>query len=201
MVYDGAPSVHLAKVVEAAAERLRSGYRCLYLNTPAMVAGFRIRLSAEGIDVAGEVARGSIVATSDQDHLIEGEFVARSMLTKLSMALDQALADGYAGLWASGDMLWEFGSERNLSKLLEYELGLEDLLRRRPELSGVCQYHRDTLPTQAVQIALYTHRSVYVNQTFGRINPHYLQAATLRNSGRTEGVGRVHELLSGISGD
>ncbi len=36
------------------------------------------------------------------------------MLHKLEDALDQALSDGYKGLWATGDMTWEFGSEKNL---------------------------------------------------------------------------------------
>jgi hypothetical protein len=201
MVYDGAPSVHLGLVATAAAERLRSRYRCLYLNSPTMVAGFRMRLALEGVDAATEVSRGALVLSSDQDHLIGGEFDAWRMLSKLSETLDHALDDGYAGLWASGDMLWEFGNEKNFSKLLEYELGLEELLRRRPELCGICQYHRETLPSQAVQIALYTHRSLYVNETFTRINPHYLKAVTLQNSGPLDGAIRVQAMLDAAAGD
>lgn len=49
-------------------------------------------------------------------------------------ALDQALDDGYIGLWVTGDMTWEFGPEKNFAKLLEYEWRLEELFHRRPEL-------------------------------------------------------------------
>jgi hypothetical protein len=31
------------------------------------------------------------------------------MMAKLEDAVTQALADGYKGLWATGDMGWEFG--------------------------------------------------------------------------------------------
>ena len=39
----------------------------------------------------------------------------------LEASVIDAMRDGYKGLWATGDMLWEFGSERNLPKLGEYE--------------------------------------------------------------------------------
>jgi hypothetical protein len=144
-----------------------------------MVAGMRTYLAAGGMNVADEVARGSLVLSSDQSHLIQGEFDVERMLALLSDAVNGALSDGYAGLWASGDMLWEFGSEKNLPKLLAYEVGLEKLMRAQPALCGVCQYHRATLPAAAVQVALYAHEEVFTNQTLALLNPHYGQAATL----------------------
>ena len=33
----------------------------------------------------------------------------------------RALDDGYSGLWATGDMSWEFGPAKDFSMLLEYE--------------------------------------------------------------------------------
>jgi hypothetical protein len=44
-------------------------------------------------------------------------------------ALDQALNDGYQGLWATGDMRWEFGPEKDFLKLLDYEWELEEFLQ------------------------------------------------------------------------
>ncbi len=61
------------------------------------------------------------------------------MMEKLEDALSHALADGYRGLWATGDMAWEFGREDGFEKLIEYEWRLEELFRRKPELSGVCR--------------------------------------------------------------
>ncbi len=98
------------------------------------------------------------------------------MLRGLKDAMDQALKDGYVALWATGDMMWEFGSEKNLDKLLEYECGLEELLQKHPTLGGICQYHRDALPIHAIQVALYTHQAVYINQTLSRINPFYIES-------------------------
>ncbi len=180
MVYDGTPSVYLPEMTRAVIERLHANYRCLYLNSPAMVAGLRSSLAASALDVVHEVARGALILSSEQDHLVDGEFDVDQMIAKLANALEEAQADGFAGLWASGDMLWEFGNEDNLTKLLAYEVGLEALLERKPALCGICQYHRATLPATAVQVALYTHQTVYVNQTLSCLNPHYRQLATLR---------------------
>ena len=58
--------------------------------------------------------------------------------------------------------------------LLEYEVKLEDLFRRQPSLSGICQYHVETLPPEAVQHGLLMHPSIFINETLSRVNPHYV---------------------------
>lgn len=198
LIYEGAPSVHLPVVVADAALRLADNYRCLYLNSPVMVAGFRAYLAATGVDTADATARGSLVLSSDQEHLAHGEFDPARMLGALRTATEQALADGYAGLWATGDMLWEFGSERNLSKLLAYEVGLEELIHAQPGLCGICQYHRDVLPTEAIQVGLFTHRAVYLNQTLCRWNTSYQQVSVLRRDAEADPADHIAQLLADL---
>lgn len=98
------------------------------------------------------------------------------MIDMLEAATDQALADGFTGLFATGDMTWEFGSEKELSKLVEYEWRLEQLLRRQPALSGLCQYHRDLLPRDAVREGVVSHPTLFISDTISRLNPHYVAA-------------------------
>ncbi len=73
-------------------------------------------------------------------------------------------------------MTWEFGPEKDFSKLLKYELELEEVFSRRQGLCGVCQYHRDTLPHDVLRNGLISHRGVVVSETISRINPHYLKS-------------------------
>jgi hypothetical protein len=176
MIYEGSPAKHLPGLAQVIREKLRANHRCLYLNSPAMVAGIRSYLAADGLDVSQEVNTGSLVFSSDLGHLVDGIFDAARMLAMLADAVNGALADGYAGLWAVGDMTWELGSEKNLDKLMAYECGLEEMFRDLPELSGICQYHRDTLPDDALHVALSKHRGIYLNQTLSRVNPFYLPA-------------------------
>ncbi len=173
MIYAGSPAKHLRGFAEVMIEKLRVNNRCLYLNSPTMVAGIRSYLAAAGLDVAQEVNKRSLVLSSEQEHLVNGRFDADRMLSMLGSAVDDAVADGYAGFWAAGDMTWELGSEENFDKLMEYECGLEKMFGSHPALSGICQYHQDTLPDDALQVALSRHRAVYINETLSRLNPIY----------------------------
>jgi DcmR-like sensory protein len=181
LIYSGPPSRHLPALASAMREKLRQNYRCLYLNSPAMVAGLRSYLAAAGVDVAQEVTRNSLTLSSDQAHLVHGGFDMDRMLKALENLLNNALRDGYKGLWAVGDMTWELGTEKDPARLLEYEWRLEKMFRQRPELSGICQYHADTLPRSLLRQSLLVHPSVFINQTLSLINPHYLYSEERAN--------------------
>jgi len=157
-------------------DKLRQRYRCLYLNTRPMVAGLRSYLAAAGVDVVDAIAKGSLLLSSEQDSLADGSFDIDRMINALESAVEKALEDGFEGLWASGDLTWEFGPARDFSKLVEYELRLEELFRRKPALSGICQYHTDTLPREATRQGLVVHSAIFINETLSLMNPHYRES-------------------------
>jgi hypothetical protein len=175
LIYEGPPSRHLPALSAAIHEKLKQNHRCLYLNSPQMVAGMRSYLAAGGVDVHAAAAKGALVLSADQHHLQDGLFDIDGMLRSLAEAVEQALQDGYAGLWATGDMTWELGPEKDFTKLLEYEWRLDEFMQKHPELGGVCHYHSDTLPHEAMRQGLLTHPSIFINETLSLINPHYLQ--------------------------
>ena len=158
-------------------EKLRQNYRCLYLHSLPMVAGMRSYLAAAGVDVAYETARTSLVLSSEPEHLVDGRFSVHHMIKSLNDSVDRALHDGYEGLWATGDITWEFGSEQDFSRLVEYEWRLEELFRQRPQLGGICLYHTDTLPREVVRQGLHTHPQLFISETLTLINPDYLSPA------------------------
>jgi hypothetical protein len=137
-----------------------------------MVAGLRSYLFAIGINVTEEVSMCRLVLTSDQNQIKNGQFDVDEMIRQLEQAVCQALADGFKGLWATGDMTWELGRDRNPKKLVEYEWKLEALFQRYPSLSGLCQYHLGTLSNDLVCNALISHPSIFINQTLTHLNPH-----------------------------
>lgn len=184
LIYAGSPADQLGSLARVIREKLRANYRCLYFNTAPMVAGLRSYLAAEDVDVADKVNRGILVLSSEQAHLADGVFLPGRMLSMLNDAVHRAVADGYRGLWASGDMTWELGPKRDFAKLIEYEFGLEEMFLKWPNLCGVCQYHADTLPTHVLQQGLVCHPTRFVSDTLSQLNPHYAQtpAATARNA-------------------
>jgi hypothetical protein len=196
LIYDGPPSQQLSALAAVLRRRLNEGYRCLYLNSITMVAGLRSCLAATGMDVADEVAKGRLVFSTESNPFEGGIFDPDLMLQQLEGALDQALRDGYKGLWATGDMTFELGSEKNFAKLLEYEHKLENFFQKRQEMVGICQYHRDTLPSGTAAQALLTHRAVFINETLSRINPHFV--STGMADPRLAETAEVKELLNQI---
>ena len=176
LIYEASPAPHLSSLAALIRQKLSETTRCLYLNSPPMVAGVRSYLSAVGVDVEQESTTGRLVMSSDQGNLVNGRFDVDRMLAMLDTALNQALSDGYESLWATGDMSWEFGPEKDFSKLLDYEWRLEEYMTTHSALSGICQYHMDMLPRQVVRHGIVSHRSIFVSDTLSRLNPEYLPA-------------------------
>src|SRR3569833_2985328 len=196
LIYEGAPSRHIPAVASIMADKLGSNHRVLYLNSRPMIAGMKSQLAAYGVDEQSAMTSGNLVLSSEQTHRIgDWEFDVPSLLGTLERALQQALTDGYQGLWATGDMTWEFGPSKDLSKLLEYEWRLEEIMREHPEMSGICQYHADTLPREILRKGLETHRQLFVNETLSMINPHYLDRTSFSTPADLLGVDRF---LAGV---
>jgi hypothetical protein len=180
LVYEGAPSRQLSALAASVHNQLNHGYRCLCLNSAPMIAGMRSYLAAANVDVEGALTSGSLVLVSEQQHLVDGHFDPDRLMSTLEETLHRALRDGYAGLWATGDMTWEMGPDRDFSKLLEYEWRLEEFFREHPQLSGICQYHVDTLPWETVRQGLLAHQAVFVNETLSLLNPHAIGPRSTR---------------------
>lgn len=175
LIYHGSPAPHLQTLSALIQQKLKDNNCCLYLNSPPMVAGMRSCLAAAGTDVPNEIMKGRLVLSSDETHLVNGRFDIDRMLGMLKNGLDQALNGGYQGLFATGDLSREFGPEQDFSQLLEYEWRLEEFFHANPALSGICQYHADTLPPKVLRQGLLTHPSIYINTTLSRLNPHYVE--------------------------
>lgn len=175
LIYKGSPAIHLPGLSRLMRQKLSENYRCLYLDSTDMIDALRPYLSAAGIDVPKEVGKGSLLLSSESAHLKEGHFNADRMLRLLEDALTQSQEDGYAGLWCTGDMTMEFGPKRDFSQLLDYEWRLEEFLQTHPTLSGICQYHADSLPHEALRQGLLGHSSLYINETLSRLNPYHVE--------------------------
>jgi hypothetical protein len=173
MIYEGSPAKHLHGLATICKRWLGANYRCLYLNSPEIVEEMGSALAAAGVEVADAIERGALVLSSDRSHMIDDRFCVQDMVSMVADSVNEALKDGYTGLWASGDMAWEFGNETNFAKLVEYEHTLDELFAMQPALSGVCQYHAETLPTEVIRWGQYTHPMVYVNEALWQPNPYY----------------------------
>ena len=157
-------------------EKLKQHHRCIYLNSEPMVAGMASYLAAAGADVEKEVRETNLILSSERPHLVNDRFEIDGMLRSLQSEFERALREGYAGLWATGDMTWEMGPDIDVVKLAKYERRLDEFLRAHPQMGGICQYHADTLPKEHVDQALCLHPAVFVNETLSILNSQYSPA-------------------------
>ena len=174
LIYSGSPARHLPALAALMRRKLEERHRCLYLDSPPMVAGMRSYLAAAGVDVAREVGKGSLVLSSDQGHLVDGHFDVGP-----DARLPRRSSAAGSERWLSGPV----GDGRHdLGIRLQERIGQAARIRMEARRAvppaavpfGICQYHVDTLPPEAVRQGLLTHPSLFINETLSRMNPHYL---------------------------
>jgi len=182
LIYDGDPAGQLPVVVPMLLDALASNWRCLYLAGPETLPMIDQALTQRGVDTRREQDRGALILTADRSHLAGGRFDPQAMVDMLRMLIDDSVAQGFAGLCATGDMRWELGDDSNFEQLLEYEARLEQLFHEKP-LRGICQYRRDVVPAQAVRDALVAHRSAYLGAVLNRDNLFYIPPELLLPGG------------------
>jgi hypothetical protein len=183
LIYDGSPPQQFRALAPIIDRKLKANYCCLYLANPSSVSEFRSFLAAQGIDVEGETRRRNLQLSSAQDHLQEGrQFDVESMIQLLAKTLAQALSDGYQGLWATGDMAWEFGPHNDFSNLVAYEARLDRFLGQNTTIGGVCQYRADMLPRDVLRTGLLAHPRVVVDESYSLRNSWYSPESSPRTS-------------------
>lgn len=171
LIYDGPPARQLPVVAPLLAAGLGEGRRALYFGPEQEAALVRAALVERGLDVERETRRGGLVFDTHRQAFDGPWTEARELLGALERTVGDALAHGFHGVVATGDMRWELGSDANVARAAEYERALEELMARLP-LAGVCRYRRDTLPATAIRDALLTHRLVFVGEEL-RESPYY----------------------------
>ena len=167
------PAEQLAITAEYLALGLQRGERCLYVSDVAMIVALRATLAEAGLDVKQERARGALVLlTTDEAHLTGGRFDAEGMLAMLGRAVDSALAAGFTGLRAAGDMSWLLDDKPGSDQVLEYEALLNEFYPRFPAL-GLCLYDRRRLHPLALEGALRAHPTTFIGDRCCEHNPFY----------------------------
>lgn len=176
-IYEGHPSHQLPVLATAMQKRLQDNYRCLYINSPEIVTGMRLCLQHLKVNVADEIAKTRLLLLSATAVSADGSFDVKLMISHLEDAVMQAVKDGFKGLFATGDMTWELGAQKeSFARLIDYEWRLEKLFHKHSALSGICQYHQDTLSPELVRVALLSHKAIFINDTLSRINSYYSES-------------------------
>ena len=167
------PQEQLTAATEYLRQGLDRGERCLYVCCEHDVATFRSALRDGGIDVESEENRGAlIILTKEQGHLNGGTFDPDSMISRLYVAVKEALDAGFSGLCAAGDMCWVLEEADGTERLAEYEARLNRFYSENRAL-GLCLYNRRTIPATMLDHGLATHPVIRVEGPVLLRNPFY----------------------------
>lgn len=171
IIYDDRAEL-LSVVVPFLRTGLTANERCLVFGPADLVSEIEGALLAVGIDVVDEQSRGALRLVTESTHLVDGRFDPGAMITGLHAAIAQALADGFAGLRATGDVAWELGSEPDFTLLPAYEAQLDEALAGQ-SIVGLCQYRRRDYPPESLAAALHTHKEVVLDTRTVSPNPYH----------------------------
>jgi len=139
-------------------EHVRAGLPVLYICDSITVDAFRERLRREGHDPASLEAAGYLcLFTADQAYLRTGAFSADGMITFMESRIVELRAAGHQALMLSGDTTWFFSGAPGVDGIWEYETRLNDLMRRYPGVTTVCNYDLRRFDGVSVMAALHAH--------------------------------------------
>lgn len=165
------PGHHVCGVFDRASERhevlieyveggLAAGERVLVFLGARPDEDLPATLAHAGIDVAGASRRGALgFIPADDGYLKALPFDPARLIADLHAAVDSALADGYTGLRATGDMGWAADGVPGSDRIEEYERAVDEVYATRPA-TGLCQYHSREFPHARLQALRDEHRHV-----------------------------------------
>lgn len=166
---------HRAIVIDFVRDGVARGEKMIYIVNIQSAEQLRTTLAEAGIDVDSLVQKGQLVILTAKDaYLKEGQFEPDKMIGLLREAVDQALAEGYTALRATGEMTWALAGEPGSERLVEYESLLNHFFPDS-KCYAVCQYDRRRFDSEMLLDILHTHPKVlFGKQGFDNSRMYYV---------------------------
>ena len=151
---------HRRIIVDFVRDGVARGEKMLYLVNIHTAAHLEKILQEAGIDTAPLLASGQLTILAAKDaYLADGEFVPEKMIALLKQMTDEAVAEGYPALRATGEMTWALAGEPGSERLVEYESLLNEFFPGS-KCIAFCQYDRRRFDSEMLLDILHTHPQV-----------------------------------------
>jgi hypothetical protein len=112
------------------------------------------------------------LAKAAETYCPDGTFIPERMLAGLRTIYDEAIADGYAGARASGEMGWALQGLPGSDRLIEYEALINTIVEEHP-ITALCQYDARRFGGDTLFDVLSVHPMMVVRGQIVR-NPYYI---------------------------
>lgn len=153
-------------------EGLTGGKRCLFVGTREEMAELADAMEARArICVSRARSRGRLLlATREEAYLKDGVFDPQLVLDGIERHVREAIADGFTGFCATGELFYEPADE-DWRRIVWYEAQINETFARLP-FAALCRYPRSVVPANRVRDVLRTHPAAIVRGESCR-NPFY----------------------------
>ncbi len=188
LLYQSEPE-HRSVMTRFVRQGLERGEKVVYVadtHTPETIINY---LRSDRMDVAAYLDRRQLVFLTPEETYTEGDtFDASRTRAIITREAERTLAEGFAGLRATGETTWVLSELDSTDRLLKYERELTEVASANRILM-VCQFERDRFDPTFMLDILHTHPIVIVGtevcENFYYIAPaeltdHYLPAARFR---------------------
>jgi len=154
-------------------EGLTQGKRCLFVGTPEELSDLGGPLESAGICLSRAMERQRVIfRTREEAYLDNGVFNPDVVLGRIDQHLRDAVADGFTGLYATGELVY-VPADADWQRIVQYEAEVNETFARLP-LTALCRYPRAVVPAHRVQDVLRTH-PVAIVRSETCSNPFYEQ--------------------------
>jgi signal transduction histidine kinase len=179
---------HRAVLTPFLRQGLERGEKVIYIadtNTMQTIWGYLSQNSGPTLDVEAYLGRGQLLFLTHQDAYTRGGvFDPQVTITLLRKEMEQALAEGYPALRATGEMTWALRDVPGSERLIEYETRLNRFFPGS-RCTTICQYDRRRFPAKLLLDVLRTHPiAVIGTEIYG--NSYYVPPDTLLSSDPAE---------------
>jgi hypothetical protein len=161
---------------------IRAEQRCAWVSPEDSAASLRETLGNMGGDLATLEASGQLLIISEVGFYLKGGvFEPDRTLDLLRTLLDDNRREGYSAMRFANDISWLSEGRVDLESWESFENAITQEISSLP-LTVVCQYDRRQVSGDIVVMAMRTHPTVILGDTFRR-NPFYLPAGLAASDG------------------
>lgn len=172
---------------------LRLGEHCLYITSNQTIEDWYQILSAHGIDVGGELGKGTLSIINGEDWRQTGDM--NSILkAREALAMIEGLLGVFPGVRIAGDAAWALNPFLPADQLCHMEATL-NLVYEGWNVRTICQYDLDGQSPSALNAALRTHPYAIFDRRLIE-NPYYEAPLILAEEPRLNGSDADEQTVS-----
>jgi PAS domain S-box-containing protein len=153
---------HLAVMTPFLSQGLAAGEKVIYLAdqySPRVILGY---LKKQGLKVEPYLQRGQLqILDASSVYLSGGLFDPDTMISWVRIVAEQALAEGYPAVRATGEMTWATRGYLGSERLTEYEARVNEIIAGSRCLA-ICQYDRRRFDPVLLMDVLAIHPKVII---------------------------------------